>query len=145
MKHPRYSQGQTIVEAIVVVSVVVILMTGLVAATTASLKSAQSSRIRGVATSQAEDGLEYVRSLRDESWDTFQSYSGEYCLNNEKVLTAGNATTCPNNISTTVGNFTRTILFSWDGSKMTVTSKVDFLAGAASTNVTLVTYFTNWR
>ncbi len=145
MKHRIYSRGQTIVEAIVVVSVVVILTTGLVAATTASLKSAQISRIRGAATSQAEDGLEYIRSLRDENWTTFQSYSGEYCLDEDKILTAGNATSCPNNISSSLGNFTRVITFSWDGSKMTVTSRVDFLSGATSTDVTLVTYFTNWR
>jgi type II secretory pathway component PulK len=145
MKKLHLSKGQTIVEAIVVVSVVVLLVTGLIAGTTTSLRASQSGRQRGQATKYAEEGLEYARSLRDVSWSDFQTKSGDYCLGSDSILAVSSGGTCAINISNTEGSFARKLSFSWDGSKMTVSSTVYFPVGTTQANVSLKTYFTQWK
>lgn len=145
MKHAAHAKGQTIVEAIVVISVVVLLVTGLIAGTTTSLKSAQSGRTRGQATKFAEEGLEYARSLRDQGWSAFQAYSGVYCYGSDRVLSPSAGGGCTTNITTLDSTYIRSLTFTWDGTKMTVISKVAFPVSGVNTDVSLTTYLTNWK
>ena len=140
----RSQKGQTLVEAVVVVGVVVLLVTGLIAGTTASLRSAQSGRTRTQAVSYAQEGIEIVRGIRDQSWDTFQGYGGSYCLDSAHALTP-NSGTCSVNITTPEGSFTRSVSFDWQSPKMVVTTTVSYTEGEGEKDVTLVTYFTQWR
>lgn len=142
--HQRaHKKGQTIVEAIVVIGVVIILVTGLISGTTASLRTARDSRIRSDAVKYAQQSLEIVRSLRDENWTTFQSYSGLYCMGADNTLVS--AGSCSNNITTVDANLTRSVRFSWLGDKMEVTASVDYLEGSVTHTVPLSTYFTQWK
>ncbi len=59
--------GQTLIELIVVVSVSVIVVGALVFATIASLRNAQFSKNQAQATKLAQEGLEIVRSSRDQN------------------------------------------------------------------------------
>src|SRR5688572_6650554 len=113
----RSQAGQTLVEAVVVVGVVVLLVTGLLAGTTASLRSAQSGRTRTQAVSLTQQGIEIVRGIRDENWDTFQGYVGSYCLGDDQVLTVSGGS-CSPNITTPEGMLTRSVSFSWQDPKM---------------------------
>lgn len=61
----RVQSGQTLLEVVVVVSVSVIVITGLVFATIASLRNAQFSKNQAQATKLAQEGLERVRVGRD--------------------------------------------------------------------------------
>lgn len=140
----RLQRGQTLVEAVVVVGVVVLLVTGLIAGTTASLRSAQSGRTRAQAVSYAQEGIEIVRGVRDQSWNKFQSYSGSYCLGSTQTLTP-NSGTCPVNLTTSEGSFTRSVSFNWQNPKMVVTVTVSYTEGEGQKDVTLVTYFTEWK
>jgi type II secretory pathway pseudopilin PulG len=141
----RGNRGQTIVEAIVVIAVVVLLVTGLIAGTTTSLKSARNGRVRSQATKLAQEGLEIVRSIRDESWSVFAGNSGYYCLGSDEILTANVTETCAINIETTESSYSRLIQFEWLGNKMQVTARVSYLDGTDNRNVTLTTYYTQWR
>jgi type II secretory pathway component PulK len=142
----RLSKGQTIVEAIVVIGVVVLLVTGLIAGTTTSLRSATSGRVRSQALKFAEEGLEYARTLRDERWDTFQTYSGLYCLASPaQELVESSNSSCASNITTQEGSFARSLDFSWDGDKMTVEVIVAYPEGTQRKSISLKTYFTQWR
>ena len=136
--------GQTLVEAVVVVGVVVLLVTGLVAGTTAALRSAQSGRTRTQAVSLAQEGIEIARGIRDENWGTFQTYSGSYCLGSDHVPVASGGA-CSPNITTPEGSLTRSIGFTWQDSRMVVTSTVAYSEGEGTRDVALTTYFTQWK
>lgn len=140
----RAQAGQTLVEAVVVVGVVVILVTGLIAGTTASLRSAQSGRTRTQAVAYAQEGMEIVRGVRDTNWSTFQSLSGSYCLGSDHALTPS-AGTCSPNLTTPEGTLTRSVSFEWQDPKMVVTSVVSYTEGEGQKDVTLVTHLTQWK
>lgn len=142
MKNNVNSKGQTIVEAIVVLGIVVLLVTGLIAGTTSSLRSVQSGKIKSQALKYAEEGMEYARNLRNQDWSVFQAKSGSYCLDSSLTLTPGSACAL-----TADDIFTRGITFTWDlnNNNMTVVVAVGYIEGSQTKNVTLTTYFTNWR
>jgi len=138
------SRGQTLVEAVVVVGMVMLLVTGLIAGTTASLKTARTGRSRSMATKLAQDGIEYIRSLRDTSWNTLFAYSGSFCMDSNNVIYSADVNGC-DPITTSVDTFTRTVDFNWQDPKMRVTVHVSFLDGADVRTVDLETYFTDWK
>lgn len=144
MKTLSSALGQTIVEAVVVIGMVALLVTGLIVGTTASLKSAQSGRVRSQSVSLSQEGLEIVRSIRDQSWSTFQSYTGTYCLGSDKILVVS-AGSCGMNVAGAENSFSRNVVFSWQSPKMVVTSTVSYVEGETTKDVTLVTYFTQWK
>jgi type II secretory pathway pseudopilin PulG len=137
-------KGQTLVEAVVVVGIVVLLVTGLVAGTTSSLRSAQSGRTKTQAVSLAQEGIEIIRTMRDENWDLFEAHSGSYCLGDDHVLTVSGGT-CSPNITTDQGVLTREATFTWQDPRMVVEVDVSYIEGEATRNVNLVTYFTQWK
>lgn len=143
MKKNIYS-GQTLVEAVVVIGVVVLLVTGLLAGTTASLRSAQSGRTRTQAISLAQQGVEIIRGLRDEQWDTFEVLTGAYCLGDDHQLNTA-AGSCAPNITTPEGTLTRSALFDWQDPKMVVQVTVSYREADTTRDITLTTYFTQWK
>jgi type II secretory pathway pseudopilin PulG len=141
-----WTNGQTIIEAIVVIAVVVVLVTGLIAGTTTSLRASSAGRTKSQALKYAEQAFEYVRNLRDAKWTTFQAYSGFYCLGNEtNALLTSTSENCPMNITTPEGTFSRRLEFVWDGEKMTVKVSVKYPDGSQTKDVSLTTYFTQWK
>ena len=140
--------GQSIVETIVVVGIVVLLSTGLVAATTSILQYGQMSKNRAKATQYAKEGLEIVRIIKDTSWSTIPKDTSSYCLSkNQQSLGTSVTPPCPYDIDNL---FSRSVSFSDDETtcvspvcrKVTVTvtwkEKVD-------RSVILTSYITNWR
>jgi type II secretory pathway pseudopilin PulG len=145
MKLKNVNRGQTIVEAIVVIGVVVILVTGLVAGTTSSLRSAQLGKTRSQALKYAEESLEFVRNIRDQRWDTLQSYNGWYCLGSDMLFVSIATDTCTTNIVNEDGSYTRTLRFTWDGVKMNVQASVRYPDGGSTKEVSLTTHYTQWK
>lgn len=145
MKKNNTSEGQTIVEAIVVIGVVVLLVTGLIAGTTTSLRTAQQGRSRSQALKYAEEALEFTRNVRDQRWDTLQGYDGWYCLGDALTLTPIATDSCSTNIVTEDSAFTRTLNFAWNGTRMNVQVSVRYPDGASIKEVTLTTHYTQWR
>ena len=129
MKRKLGSQGQTIVEAIVVLGIVVLLVTGLIAGTTSSLRSVQAGRTRSQALKYAEEGIDVVRNLRNnEGWSTFTGYAGSHFLDTSLDET-----------------FKREVDLTLDGTTMTVVVTVSYTDGSETKNVTLTSYFTDWK
>ena len=147
IKTNRREKGQTLVEAIISISVVVLLVTGLVAGTSASLKTSQSGRSRDQAVKLAEEGLEYTRSLRDTSWSTLSSYSGDYCFDptSQTPLVLTSDGTCSQKKTTSDTVFTRILSIRGVANRITVQSTVSYTENTKVQNVTLTTYLTNWK
>lgn len=75
------------IEMIVAVAVIILILTGLITATTSSLSRSIDVSNRSQATKLAQNAIEHIRSLRDTDWDRLASYTGEtmYFVNGEIV------------------------------------------------------------
>lgn len=141
-------KGQTLVEMIVVVGVIVLLTTGIVAGTTASLSRTEALRVRSEALTHTQTGIELARKIRDDGWNAFWlmgSAGGTvYCVNSAGVWSGA---PCGVNID---GIFTRSVTLQTTSSPgeptMIVTSNVIWGDIADPSNdVQLKTYLTQWK
>jgi len=128
----KNQKGQSLVEMIVVIGVVVLLTTGIVVATTVSLSRSETSQVRSQALSIAQAGIELARAARDNGWIAFAALAGS------TQVTA---------IDTT---FTRSVTFELTTvsgvSTMKVTSRVAWGDTTNPSNaVQLITYLTQWK
>lgn len=69
------SKGQSLVEVVASLAMVILIVAALVNLVTASLRSSQFAKTSAQANKYAQEGIEWVRSLRDQasSWDAFKS------------------------------------------------------------------------
>jgi type II secretory pathway pseudopilin PulG len=139
----RGQKGQTLVEAIVVIGIVVLLVTGLIAGTTMSLKTARTSKTRTQAVKYSQEAIEVIRSKRDENWNTFIGFNGQYCIdsngNLESVLSGCSTIVTPD------GTYVRTILFTPNIFRMVVLVTVHYPDETENKPIVLTTYFTQWK
>lgn len=152
MKKRRVDQqGQSLVEMIVVIGMVVLLTTGIVAGTTASLSRSETSQVRSNALSFAQEGIELARKTRDSGWDAF-ALMGEsettYCVGSDGAWGAS-----PCTVPNIDNKFTRSITLKLipipakpTMKEMNVTSRVAWGDTTNSSNaVQLTTYLTGWK
>ena len=138
-------EGQSLVEMIVIIGMVVLLATGIVAGTTVSLSRSKTSQVRSNALSFAQEGIELARKTRDSGWDAF-ALMGEsettYCVGSGGAWGAS-----PCMVPNIDNKFTRSItLQPAPGSGISVTSKVVWGDTTNPLNkVELTTYLTQWR
>ena len=137
-------QGQSFVEVIVVVAVLALVLTGLITATTASLKTTTFANLRSQSTKYAQEGIELARSKRDASWNTFLALQGQsFCVDDASPQNWLAGANCAYNISN--NTFNRKISFVWDGTKMTVSVNVGWVDSGGNHHTQLETYLTQWR
>jgi len=133
--------GQSLIESVVTLGVVLLLVTGIVVGTTSSLRYAENSKARSVATQFAQEGLEIARNDRDMGWSTF-ARSGTFCVDTAGVYTAPPCAPID-------GRFTRQLIYSYDQvlKQVTVETVVSWVESAAPTQkeVRLQTMFTKWK
>jgi len=150
MTRSYFLHGQSMIEAVVAIGVVILLITGLVAATTSSLQSGQMSKDRTQALQYAKEGLEIVRTIKEAKWSDIPLTEKTYCLAKEQQTLGGETLgSCSINIDS---KFTRTVIFSDDvstctatGSCRKVTMIVSWTEVSQERSVTLTSYITNWR
>ena len=145
------SRGQMLIESVVATLLVVLLVTGLISGTTASLRAGQSGRNRSQANKFAQEGIEMARTLRNSGWVPFFSRSVAapgvrlWCLPKDNAWPGSPASgivDCDLNIDNFFG---RSVSFSWDDPRMVVVSSVRWNEGSGSHQSELTTYFTQWR
>ena len=139
--------GQTLVEMIVIVGVIVLLATGIVAGTTASLGRSETLQIRSEALSEAQAGIELTRALRDAGWDDLVNKGTPetaYCVGSGGWAEYTDPP-CVVNIN---NMFTRTITLKYVAATLTVQVISEVAWGDTSNplnKVYLTTYLTNWK
>lgn len=141
MKH-----GQSLVEVIVAVGMVIVLITGLIIGTTTSVSRAASSSSRSLAVKYAQEGMELARQLRDNGWITFVQYNGTYCVAKDNVIPAADSPSdsCTANIDAV---YTRSVKFTLSGDQtmMTVDVTVSWYEGTQTRNISLQSYLSQWK
>lgn len=145
--HVSSSSGQSLIEAVVAIAIVVMLITGVLVATTQSLNVSQSGKFRSQAVKYAQEGIELSRNLRDSGWSTFSTYGTVggtlWCVDGNGTWTADDGDgVCPANVANI---FTRAITIAWNDPIMDVSVSVSWEEGAEKRRVDLRTYFTQWR
>lgn len=135
-------KGQTLVEIIVVIGMVVLLATGLVIVSTVSMKTNRIGTLRSQAVKYASEGMELVRQKRDASWTDFRIMGGVWCLNDGGLWFG--STVCTQNINNFFG---RSVEFTWNDveQRMDVMVTVDWNEGGNYYSTELNSYFTQWN
>lgn len=139
-------RGQTFVEVVVVVSIVVIVVTALVSGSIASLRVIGYNSSKSQATKYAQEGLELARKERDSSWNVFYNKSVPspqvWCI--DKIGTWTQQSVCPVNID---GIFTRVMRLSYDSANQRIdaTATVSWNDGGNIRMSKIETFFTQWR
>ena len=78
----KKNTGQSLVEMVVAIAVVLLVILALVAVTTVSVRNASFSRNQALATKYAQEAVEKVRAYRDQnSWSDFTSNCETFSLN----------------------------------------------------------------
>lgn len=112
-KNKLNKRGQTILEAIIAVTIIAAITTGLVAVTVKTLKASQFARTKSQSLKYAQEGVEIVRNLRNTiDWTTFRAYStiGTWYLGSSGSITDSG---CDTSITPNVANtFVRCVTFS---------------------------------
>lgn len=76
----KKEQGQTLVEFLLALGLVVLIVTSITIATISSVNNTNLSKTQNLATQYAQEGIEITRRLRDTNYATFSTLSGLYCL-----------------------------------------------------------------
>ncbi len=119
-------KGQTLIEVLVALGIIAVIVTALTAVVITSLGNTRYGKDQNLALQYAQEGLEVVRSIRDENYNVFASLAnGDYCLaKNSRTL---NTTGCAN---ANVDNYLR---------------RVNIANSGCAAGITRVTVMVAWR
>ncbi|HVZ11779.1 MAG TPA: hypothetical protein VG965_01995 [Patescibacteria group bacterium] len=103
--------GQTIIEAVVALSSIVIILTAVTIVVTQSVNNAQFIKSQSIASKYSLQGMEVLRYTRNNDPATFFGYTGTFCMKPDNTLLSS-GTTCgtPYNFSGTL--LIREVVFS---------------------------------
>lgn len=141
-------KGQSLVEMIVVIGMVVLMTTGIVAGTTMSINRSTTSQTRTEALSFAQAGVELARSKRDEGWLAFAalgSTPSTYCVGSNGNFGSPQVSCTTANIGVYTRSITLTLQTVNATQVMKVVSLVAWEDQSPSHKVQLITYLTQWR
>lgn len=137
------NSGATLVETIIVVSIVAVVVSSLIAGSTSSLRSTSFTSTKAQATKYAQEGIELARRQRDLSWSEFFNRRDQtWCINKDGNWTS--LPTCPVNID---NFFTRTVILGWNAgaNRMEIVSVVSWPSGGRIHSSEIRTHLTQWR
>lgn len=86
---PAGRQGQTIIEAMIALASILLTLAAISVAITTSVSNSQFIKDQTLASQYAQDGMEYMRYLRNTNPSSFESREGIYCLNQDNSFSAG--------------------------------------------------------
>ena len=84
--------GQTIIEAMVALAAILITLAAISVVITTSLSNTRFIRDQSLASRYAQEGMEYMRYLRNIDASSFEARQGIYCMGKDNMLIVG---TCP--------------------------------------------------
>lgn len=87
----KFSKGQTLIEVIVALSVVLLILAAIAVAVTTSVSNSTYLKSHNLASKHAQDGMEYIRHLYENQENFFESYpeGAEYFMGEDDVIQQG--------------------------------------------------------
>jgi len=127
----------------VTVAILTLVATALVFGTTVAIRNANFAKNQATATKYAQEGMEWLRSQRDQGWDAFVSHSGPSCLN--ELTWAGTAGFCSSSNYSLGGMFKRQVVLFNLVDKIQAKVIVSWQDAAGTHQSELTSYFTKWQ
>lgn len=124
-------RGQTLIEVVAGVGLLMIVVTALIGLGVVAMKTSTSARNRTVAAKLANEGMELVRSERDQNaWDDFVTLTWA-----DQVVGVGSV------------DFTRktTVTDTAESNKKKITVIVEWPESSGTKSVSVTSYLTDWR
>jgi len=144
----KSASGQSLIEVLTALAVVLLVMVALVRATTVSMRSSGFSKAQTQATAYAQEAIEWIRAERDKDWDEFSTRAGTiFCLNSESLSWPAEGD-CPADGYILGGRFKREATLTsvdGEGNKVEVKVVVSWLESGGEHQSQITTYLTNWR
>ncbi len=144
--------GQSLLEVVVTIGVIVLVLVGLLSAISFGLSNAQFSRNKAQAIKYAQEAVEWLRVERETSWSTFyNSRAGSgtgltYCLSNTATWPIPGVCSPSGVIDDQYRLFHREATLTQSGvGRVLVNIRVYWQQGARATDVTINTYLTQWQ
>jgi type II secretory pathway pseudopilin PulG len=137
--------GQSLLEVVVAVGISALILVAVASLAAGSVRTSSYNRNNAQATKYAQEALEWLRTQRDEDWDTFASYSSTSGVTTNLCTSPISAWggTCP------IANiFFRSTTLTMDASNSDIIDAVVSVTWTDSQGVHEVrsaTKFTNWR
>lgn len=104
-------KGETIIEVVIAIGAAMIILTALTTMMLRSLNNATEGSSRTMATQYAQDGLEIMRNMKDNSWSTLVNLpTSTYCLADSCSTLSPTAGTCGKKVSTCGVNVANTFV-----------------------------------
>lgn len=121
----KKQKGQTLVEALVALGIAVTIVSAIVVVVLSSLSNSQFSKEQNLANHYAQEGMEVVRRIRNQSWDNFLSLNSTYyCLSSGSItLSQKDLNGCGQNI----GVFVREVEIQHDAPSCNEASEVNVI------------------
>lgn len=82
----RAVNGQSLIEALVALSAASIIVSAIAIAVISSVNNSDYSKNQNKATAYAQAEIEILGQLSKANWQTFNTYSGTYCVGNKQVM-----------------------------------------------------------
>ncbi|MBI2404697.1 hypothetical protein HYV22_00780 [Candidatus Gottesmanbacteria bacterium] len=138
------NRGQSLIEVVVAVGVVILLVTGLIVGSTTSIKGSEFSTYKSRGLKYAQEAMETTRNMRDTSWASLATKSGLWCLDKAGTWSQPQGPSCDVNMD---DFYTRSVTFAWEegNTRMKVEAIVTWQDSGGTHTSTLTTYFTQWR
>jgi Tfp pilus assembly protein PilV len=142
----KSTSGQSLIEVLTALAVVLLVLVALIRATTISMRSGGVSKAQAQATGYAQEAIEWIRAERDKDWDEVSTRVGTFCLNLEPLdwpLTAGDCSDFG-----LAGRFKREATLTsvgGAGNQVEVKVVVSWQEAGGEHQSVLTTYLTNWR
>jgi type II secretory pathway pseudopilin PulG len=137
-------QGQSLFELIVAVAVISMFLIALVSAVNRSIASSTFSRQKSSANRYVQEGIEWVRRVRDSNWVAFFSFSSSggsrYCINDLNFVSGSCSGVIPGT------SFSREIVLTSSGSnKVTASVYVYWESPTGAHESKSDVVLTNWK
>jgi Tfp pilus assembly protein PilV len=143
----KFEKGQSLFEVVLSLAVITLIIVTLIILASNSIRNANFSRNKTLATRYAQEALEWLRGERDENFDTFstRALTPQYCLpslswDESSIGSCGSS----NNISGTI--LKREVTFSIVSADNILTEILVYWEDAQGDHeVKTTTNFTDWR
>lgn len=101
--------GQTLVEVLIAISVVLVIMSSITMAVISAINNATAGKNQVLATHYAQEGMEIVKQLQINNYKTFNSLAGRYCLAQSCATLATSVGSCGSNSNGNVANCSQNV------------------------------------
>lgn len=141
--------GQSLIEVLTALAVILLVIVALIRATTISMKSSDYSKTQALATSYAQEAVEWIRAERDKDWDELANKAtdtgSKFCLKSLDWLSGS----CGDDDSLEADlRFKREVTLKrigGEGNKIEVKVVVSWQDAGGEHQSQLTTYLSNWR